>query len=106
MEVEALNWPITEIVSGGAIGADRLGMRFAREFDYRLTIFYPGWEKYNKAAGFIRNKKMANYADALIAFWDGKSRGTFNMIEEAGKLGLVIKIVEVKNAVSNSKIRR
>ncbi len=50
------------------------------------------WDIHGKSAGHIRNAEMADYADALIAFWDGKSRGTANMIENARKRGLKIKI--------------
>lgn len=94
-EINKLDWPITEIISGGAKGADQLGIRFAREYDYKCVTFMAAWSLYGKAAGPMRNKKMAQYADALIAFWNKHSPGTFNMIKEAGKLGLLIKIVEV-----------
>ena len=73
--------PATEIVSGGAIGVDKLGERIATEWELDLVIFKPNWKKYGKAAGFLRNQKMGDYADALIAVWDGKSRGTKQMIE-------------------------
>ena len=72
-----------EIVSGGARGADSLGERYAKDRGYKLKIFPADWNKFGKRAGYLRNIQMAEYADALIAFWDGKSRGTRNMIEEA-----------------------
>lgn len=71
---------IDEIVSGRASGADKLGERYAREHNIPVKAFPANWEVYGRAAGPIRNKKMALYADALIAFWDGESRGTKNMI--------------------------
>ena len=83
-----------EIVSGGASGADKLGERFAEEFGYSLAKFPADWDKYGKGAGIIRNKQMAKYAVSdkcigmLIAFWDGKSRGTKNMIEIAINLDI------------------
>jgi len=64
------------IVSGGANGADKLGERFAEEFNLKKRIFYPDWNKYGKRAGFIRNKDIVDNSDKLIAFWDGKSKGT------------------------------
>ncbi len=70
-----------EIISGTARGADQLGELFAEENNLLLHSFPADWDKYGKAAGFIRNKQMGNFADRLIAFWDGKSRGTFHMIE-------------------------
>ena len=81
---------IAEVVSGGAKGVDRLGEQWAKGNQIPLKIFPADWKRYNKAAGPIRNLKMAEYADALIAIWDGKSRGTKNMIETARKQGLYV----------------
>lgn len=72
-----------EIVSGGANGADKLGERYAKERKIPYVVFPADWEKHGKSAGILRNTSMAGYADALIAFWDGKSRGTEHMIEVA-----------------------
>ena len=85
-----------EIVSGGASGADALGERYAKERGYKLKRFPADWDKHGKAAGPIRNAQMADYADALIAFWDGKSRGTKSMIDLAASRGLRIKIMHYK----------
>lgn len=81
-----------EIVSGNANGADKLGEQYARSRGYLLRLFPANWDLYGKRAGYLRNVQMAEYADALLAFWDGKSRGTNNMIEEAKKRGLKIGI--------------
>ena len=82
-----------EIVSGAYYrGADKLGEQYAKERGFKITRFPANWNKYGKAAGPKRNEQMANYADALIAFWDGKSRGTKNMIDFAEQLGLDLKI--------------
>jgi hypothetical protein len=81
---------ITEVVSGGARGADKLGEQWAAENGVPLKIFPAQWSIYGKGAGYIRNREMAQYADALIAFWDGKSKGTANMINEAKKQGLTV----------------
>jgi hypothetical protein len=72
------------IVSGEAPGADALGERFSKEFlNKKATCFPANWAKYDGAAGPIRNAQMANYADALVCVWDGKSKGTGDMIKKA-----------------------
>lgn len=81
------------IISGLARGADRLGCQFAAENGYELRGFAAEWGKFGPAAGPIRNKIMAKNADALIAFWDGQSKGTMHMIDYAHKMGLKIKVV-------------
>jgi predicted Rossmann fold nucleotide-binding protein DprA/Smf involved in DNA uptake len=82
------------IISGLARGADKLGCRFAEENKYPLRGFAAEWGKFGRAAGPIRNKLMAKNADALLAFWDGKSRGTAHMIDYATEMGLKVKVVE------------
>ena len=84
------------VVSGTARGADRLGERYARERGYEIRQFPADWLNDEKKAGPIRNAKMADNADALIAFWDGQSRGTKNMIETAKKKELAVKIMHYK----------
>jgi YspA, cpYpsA-related SLOG family len=81
---------ITEVISGGARGADRLGEVWAGINKLPCTQFLPDWTTHGKAAGILRNKRMAEYAEALIALWDGESRGTQNMIDEARKRGLKV----------------
>lgn len=81
-----------EIVSGNARGADRLGERYARERGFVLTQFPAQWDKFGKSAGYKRNQQMAEYADALIAFPVGESRGTRHMIRIAQDAGLVVRI--------------
>jgi hypothetical protein len=83
-----------EIVSGTANGADKLGERYAKESNLKLTKFPADWDLYGRGAGPIRNKEMADYADSLVVFWDGKSKGTENMIAEARKRGLSIRIIK------------
>ena len=79
-------------VSGGATGADALGERYAKENAYELEIYPAQWQKYGPKAGPIRNKQMAEIADYVICFWDGKSRGTKSMISEAKTFNKPIKI--------------
>lgn len=81
---------ITEVISGGAVGADSLGESWARRREISVQFFPADWERYGRAAGPIRNKQMADNAEALIAIWDGKSRGTKNMIEIAKDLHLQV----------------
>lgn len=85
---------VTEIVCGGAKGADLLGKEYAKSREYAYKEFPAEWNKHGKFAGPIRNEGMADYADALIAFWDGKSKGTKNMIENAKKRNLIVKIIK------------
>jgi len=82
-----------EIVSGGADGADKLGERYAAEKGLSVKLFPADWKQYGKAAGPLRNKQMAEYADALIAFWDGVSPGTKDMIEQATAKGLKTRVI-------------
>lgn len=71
----------TEIVSGTARGIDRCGEEWAKARGIKLRLFPAHWNEEGKVAGFLRNKRMAQYANALVAVWDGKSRGTKHMIE-------------------------
>lgn len=80
------------IVSGGCKGADMLGERFAEENGYEIKLFPAEWKKYGKSAGPRRNQQMAEIADLVICFWDGKSRGTKSMIEFTKKANKCIKI--------------
>lgn len=76
------------IISGGALGADSLGERYARENRVKIKRFLPDWEKYGRSAGPRRNKLMVETADYVICFWDGKSpgtRSTVNYTKSAGK---------------------
>lgn len=74
------------IVSGCARGADNLAIKFANEHGVQLYKFPADWSQ-GRGAGYARNTQMAEFADALIAFWDGESRGTQHMINEMNKRG-------------------
>lgn len=80
--VEASGFEITEVVSGNAAGVDLLGERWAAENGVAVRLFPADWHKHGRAAGPIRNRQMAAYADALIAIPTG-GPGTANMIKEA-----------------------
>jgi len=73
------------IVSGGAKGADSLAARYAAENDVNLKMFPAEWEKYGRSAGYKRNVQIVDESDSVIAFWDGKSKGTEHSINIAKK---------------------
>lgn len=85
--------PGVEIVSGGAPGADALGEEWAFRHCLPVKRFDVDWQTHGRAAGPIRNREMAGYADALVLFWDGKSRGSADMLRAAGELGLETRVV-------------
>lgn len=87
------------IVSGKARGADRLGERYAKERGLDIDPYPADWNRqpdgsYDKSAGYKRNVKMAENADALVAFWDGASPGTKSMINIAKRKGLDIVVLD------------
>lgn len=79
---------ISEVVSGGAKGADFEGEEWALFYHIPIIRFLPDWLTHGRAAGPIRNAAMADYADALILVWDGKSRGSRDMLQKAKAKGL------------------
>lgn len=83
----------TSIVCGGAKGADMLGKRYADEHDIAVEMYPADWGKNGKRAGYIRNWEMLQTADALVAFWDGESKGTKHMIEIAKEAGIPVRVV-------------
>lgn len=84
--VKASNFVPSIIVSGGARGTDKLGERYGQDNNILVEVFPANWAKYGKRAGRIRNNEMAEFADALIAIWDGSSPGTKHMMNEMKKL--------------------
>lgn len=80
--------PNIEIVCGACRGADQLGAAYAKARGFGVKYFPADWDKFGKAAGFKRNCEMALHADALVAFWDGSSKGTAHMIRTAEFHGL------------------
>lgn len=81
------------IVSGAARGADKLGERYAKERGYAISSYPAKWNKYGNSAGYVRNREMAKFGDALVAFWDGKSKGTRHMINLAKEEALMIRVI-------------
>lgn len=84
---------VTEIVSGGAKGVDTSAKKYAEMNGIKLTEFLPEYEKYGRIAPLKRNIEIINYSDKVIAFWDGKSRGTKFVIDNCKKLNKPITIV-------------
>ena len=74
---------ITKIVSGGAKGADSLGVDFAENNNISTLTFPAEWNKYGKRAGYLRNQTIVDNCDMVLAFWDGQSRGTADTINKA-----------------------
>ena len=83
------------IVCGMAKGVDMLGHRYAKERGLVVCEYPANWNGYGKMAGHIRNREMAMNAEALVAFWDGESRGTKHMIETAKHCGLKVRVVTI-----------
>lgn len=71
------------IVSGGAQGVDSLAEMYARLNNMQCEVYKPEWDKYGNAAGFIRNSKIVEESDYIIAFWDGLSKGTMDTMMKA-----------------------
>ena len=84
---------IKVVVSGGAKGADELSEKWARKNDIPTKIFLPDHEKYHKGAYRIRNEQIAKECDELVAFWDGKSKGTKQTMDFAKKLNKKVHII-------------
>ena len=85
-----------EIVSGGAVGIDSCAAEYAKRNGLKLTVFLPQYERYGRAAPIVRNKKIVDYADKVIALWDGKSKGTLSVIKYAEKVGKPCAIIFCK----------
>lgn len=89
--ISACGWEneITEVIHGNAAGIDTAADHVCSE-KWPVIPVPAEWDKYGPPAGPIRNEKMASMADALIAVWNGNSRGTRNMIETAKQKGLKV----------------
>lgn len=85
---------ITEVVSGTAYGIDSKAIGWALRHRIPVREFYAQWAEYGARAGFMRNVDMAEYAEALIAIWDGESKGTAHMILQATKRGLKVYVLD------------
>ena len=70
----------TEIISGGAAGVDKQAERYAEEHKLKLTVVLPDYATFEKSAPLIRNAEIVGRADYVLVIWDGKSRGSHNVI--------------------------
>ena len=89
---EELEWGGLLVVSGHAPGTDQMGEMWADEHMFDVELHPADWDTHGKAAGFRRNVEMVNVSQVLVAFWDGKSRGTKHTIDNAIKQGLEVHI--------------
>jgi hypothetical protein len=90
LAIDQSGYSILELVSGCALGVDSLGEFWAMERCIPIKRFRANWDLFGNSAGMHRNIEMALYSDALIAVWDGKSRGTSHMIRVAKMQGLQV----------------
>lgn len=89
---------ISVVISGTARGADQHGELWAKENGIPVERLPADWKSFGKSAGFIRNKKMAQSANALVAVWDGASHGTKHMVDTARKSGLRVFVYYYRTA--------
>jgi hypothetical protein len=86
---------VTMIIHGMASGVDTIAGNYGRDHNLRIVEFPADWERYGRAAGPIRNKEMIEYGDELLAFWDGKSKGTGGTIKLARRAGIPVSVIPV-----------
>ena len=82
-----------EIVSGGAVGVDSCAAEYAKRKGLKLTEFLPQYELYGRGAPIVRNKQIVDYADKVVVFWNGTSRGTLSVIDYAKKQGKTCQVI-------------
>ena len=93
----------SEIISGGAKGVDACAEIFAQRNKIKLTLFKPEYNLFGRAAPIVRNKKIVEYSDYIIAFWDGESRGTRSVIKYAKKCNKPCKVIIIKSTARSKK---
>lgn len=86
-----------EIVSGGAKGVDAYAAEYARKNGIKLTEFLPQYERYGRGAPIVRNRQIVEYADEVLAFWDGVSKGTLSVIRYCEKTNTPCHIVRTSD---------
>ena len=90
------NWAPTEIVSGGAMGVDRMAWQYALVKKIKYKEFPADWKAYGKIAGPMRNTQIIDYADVIITFWDYSSTGTRDSIEKAKTSGKKLIVIDIR----------
>ena len=81
-----------EIVTGGARGIDTCAAEYARSKGIKLTEFLPDYRRYGRGAPIIRNREIIEYAQRVVVIWDGRSRGSDNVIKECTKRGVDVRV--------------
>ena len=94
--IASAGWLPTVVISGGAKGVDALGEKWAEDNGIPVERFKPDWKQFGRGAGPVRNRQMAENAEALIALWDGQSRGTGDMIAIAKEVGLKVFVYDIE----------
>ena len=85
----------TEIVSGGARGVDSCARRYALAHGIPLREFLPDYDRYGRGAPLRRNVTIVENSDLVLAFWDGKSRGTMHTVRECERQGVPCRIIKI-----------
>ncbi len=88
---------VREIVTGGAKGIDACAMRYAKANQIKLVTFLPDYRRYGRGAPLKRNTEIIEYANCVLAFWDGKSRGTRFVIDECRRRSVPIHLYVYKD---------
>lgn len=96
---EAIPIGASMVISGGANGVDALAEKYAIENRLPLMVIRPEYDKYGKCAPLERNKKIIEQADYVLAFWDGKSRGTAQVIDTCVRTYVPVKVIMCHNAL-------
>jgi hypothetical protein len=90
--------PVTKRVSGNAAGIDRIAEEWANSKEIPVHRCFPNWRQYGRGAGVIRNKEMVDISTCVLAFWDGRSRGTRSAIDEANRKNKLKKVLLVHSS--------
>ncbi len=85
----------SEIVSGGAVGVDALAERYAKEHHIALRIFRPDYKTFGRRAPLLRNEQIVHYAQYVLAFWDGQSRGTAYSVMHCMETGVPVRVIRI-----------
>lgn len=87
---------VTELVSGGAHGIDSDAKAYAEEQGIPIKEFLPDYKRFGRGAPLKRNLEIIAYADMVLAFWDGKSRGTKYVIDRCSEKEVPVRVYELK----------
>ena len=93
---EYIDSSVTEIVSGGARGVDTLAKKFALSNGIKIVEFLPDYKKYRRGAPILRNKEIVDYADKVLVFWDGESKGSKSVIDYAKKISKPCEVIIIR----------